>query len=113
MIRHSIPAVEGVQDPQVARILAVMKATLDDLRGASAQKKPVVKLGPNAAFSGVINKINELIDRVQDEINADINIFRAGQARSLTANKISGWTIAATTLSNNNAILDSAGQLIL
>lgn len=111
MIRHSIPAIEGLQDPRAAAILSVMKATLDDLRGASAQNGPVVKLGPNAAFSGVINKINELIDRVQDDINADISLFRAGQARGLTANQISGWTIGATTLTatsgGNTTILSS------
>lgn len=42
-------------------------------------------------------------------------VFRVTKAGAVTAiaGTIGGWTLASTTLSANNAILDSAGQLIL
>lgn len=64
-IRPTIPAIEGVQDAQVKRILQPMKAILESIGGDAVHKKDIVKLGAAATLAGVINKVNEIIDRLQ------------------------------------------------
>ena len=64
-IRPSIPAVEGVKDEQVVRILAPIKAILDSIGGVTATKKQIKKLGADATLGGVITKVNEILDRLQ------------------------------------------------
>lgn len=65
MIGPTIPAVEGIKDPQVTRILSPMKTLLEMLVGHTPNKKNIVKLGANANLAGVIDKVNEIIDRMQ------------------------------------------------
>lgn len=64
-IRQQIPDAQGVQDPTVARILQPMKTIIDAATGRQPTLKPIVTLGANATLSGVINKLNEVINRLQ------------------------------------------------
>lgn len=64
-IGPTIPDIAGIKDPQVTRILQPMKQIIDMLVGHTPHRKDIVKLGPNATLSGVINKVNEIIDRIQ------------------------------------------------
>lgn len=64
-IGNTIPSIEGIKDKQVTRILTPMKQIIDDLIGHNPNKKRITKLGPDSGLNGVINKINELIDRIQ------------------------------------------------
>lgn len=65
-IRPQIPAIEGVADPQVASILAALKSGFDKITGRTPNAPQISFLGPNSALGGVINKVNELIGRLQD-----------------------------------------------
>lgn len=64
-IKASIPAVEGVQDQQAVRILSSLKLVLETITGRRVNVAPISKLGPDATTAGIINKVNELIDRLQ------------------------------------------------
>jgi hypothetical protein len=64
-IGNTIPAIEGIKDPQVVRVLTPMKTIIDDLIGHTQNRPQIKKLGPDPELSGVIHKINEIIDRLQ------------------------------------------------
>jgi hypothetical protein len=64
-IGNVIPAIEGVQDQAVVRILTPIKQILDDMSGHSPKRGRIVKLGANANLAGLIDKVNEVIDRLQ------------------------------------------------
>jgi hypothetical protein len=64
-IGPTIPEIEGVKDDQVTRILKPMKQVVDLLAGRTPHKQNIVKLGPTATLGGVITKVNEIIDRLQ------------------------------------------------
>jgi hypothetical protein len=61
-----IPSVQGVQDPQVARLLTAMKAAIETHTGHNIRKPRIQKLGATADLAGVINKINEIVARLED-----------------------------------------------
>ena len=64
-VRAQIPAIEGVQDAAVIKVLTPMKAILEQTTGRLPNTDPIVTLGANATLAGVINKINEIINRLQ------------------------------------------------
>lgn len=64
--RPQIPAIENVQDNQVTRILVPVKLILERMTGRAASANPIKTLGPDATLAGVINKVNEIIARLQD-----------------------------------------------
>lgn len=65
-IRPQIPAIEGIDDPHVAAILGALKSSLEKITGRTPNAPQIKALGPNSSLGGVINKINELINRLQD-----------------------------------------------
>lgn len=65
-LRPSIPAVEGVQDKQVAGILGAMKAIIERATGRTPNNPQIKTLGANSTIGGVITKVNEVINRLQD-----------------------------------------------
>lgn len=64
-IGPAIPEIEGVEDTKVVSILTPMKLLLEMITGRTPTRKKIVKLGANATAGGQINKINEIIDRLQ------------------------------------------------
>jgi hypothetical protein len=63
--RRQIPEIAGVQDQKTIVILREMKGIIEDMTGRS--KTPIVLLGANSTLAGVINKVNEIIARLQEE----------------------------------------------
>ena len=63
MVRQQIRAVLGVQDPQAAQILSEMKTVVETVTGRNQAQ--IKTLGADATLAGVINKVNELINRMQ------------------------------------------------
>lgn len=64
-IRTQIRAIEGVKDPQVAGALGEMKAIVEEITGRTPRRPQIKKLGAGATLAGVINKVNEIIERLQ------------------------------------------------
>ena len=64
--RTPIPAPNGVADPIAKRVLESLKRIVEQIAGISPDRKPIQKLGPGASLSGVINKVNEIIERLQE-----------------------------------------------
>lgn len=64
-VRQQIPAVDGVADKKTAEIIAALKEVVEIATGRSPKKMPITKLGGSATLAGVINKVNEIIDRLQ------------------------------------------------
>ena len=60
----AIPSVGGVPQ-QAANVLLPLKQNVEFLTGVSAAK--IAKLGLTATVSDVINKVNDMIDRLQGE----------------------------------------------
>lgn len=69
-VRSAIPAVEGVQDRQVALILGAMKAIIEKSTGRTPNSPQIKTLGANASIGAIISKVNELINRLQDGVPA-------------------------------------------
>lgn len=65
-IRATIPAVEGIQDPQVMRVLIPMKQIIDQLIGHTPHSSQIKTLGADANLYGVIDKVNDIIALLQD-----------------------------------------------
>lgn len=62
MKKPAIPAVSGVQDNQVAALLRPMKENLEILTGQRGGS--LTSLDSSATLSQVIDKLNEVIDRL-------------------------------------------------
>jgi hypothetical protein len=65
-VRPQIPAIQGVKDPQVAGILGAMKSIIDRVTGRTPNTPQIATLGQDAGLTGVINKVNEIVNRLQD-----------------------------------------------
>lgn len=65
-IRSSISEIEGIQDKKVAQILREMKAVLESIGGRLPNRRPIVPLGTDPTTDGLRNKLNEVINRIQD-----------------------------------------------
>ena len=66
-IRRGISEIQGIQDEKVAQILREIKAILEAMTGRMPNRAPIKHLGAAATLSGVINKVNEIIIRIQEE----------------------------------------------
>lgn len=64
-IRPQIPVIEGVQDDRVTTILGPMKMIVEMITGRTPNRPNIKTLGPDATLAGVINKVNEIINRLQ------------------------------------------------
>lgn len=64
-IRSQIPAIEGIKDDAVVKIVGPMKTMLESMTGRLPNNAPIKTLGPTASLAGCINKINEIINRLQ------------------------------------------------
>lgn len=62
MKKPSIPALQGVKDPALMRVLTPMKENIELLTGV--RQGTLQKLPENADTTAIINKINEIIERV-------------------------------------------------
>ena len=62
--RVAIPSVEGVQDPKTARILAAMKERIERSGRERVGMVLLGELGPAATTNDIINKINEIVQRM-------------------------------------------------
>lgn len=65
-VRTQIPAVEGVKDNRVTTILNALKTVVETITGRTPHRPQIKSLGPDATLDGVINKVNEVIARLQD-----------------------------------------------
>ena len=65
MIRPSIEDPQAVTDPKAKSVLKSVKSVIDLITGRAPGNAPIVTLGPNATLAGVINKVNEIIGRLQ------------------------------------------------
>ena len=63
MIRSTIPTVEGVRDEPTSKILSSVKSIIESITGRNQAQ--IKTLGADATLSGVINKVNEIIERLQ------------------------------------------------
>lgn len=66
-IKRAISEVDGVEDKKVHTVLKEMKAVLEAATGRLPTTPPIVKLGADATLAGVINKVNEVIKRLQED----------------------------------------------
>ena len=66
-IKRQIPEIEGIQDKKATDVLRAQKAIIEGVTGRLPGVLPIVTLGASATLSGVINKVNEIIKRLQDE----------------------------------------------
>lgn len=66
-VRRGISEIEGIADVKVTKILREMKAVIEGMSGRLPTNPPIKRLGPGASLSGVNNKVNEIIKRIQDE----------------------------------------------
>ena len=64
-LRPQIPEIEGVKDQAAIKVLGPIKSILEMITGRTPNRPQIKKLGPDATLAGVINKVNELIDRLQ------------------------------------------------
>jgi len=64
-IRPSIEDPQGVLDIKAKSVLKSMKSILDIITGRAPGNAPIKTLGPDATLAGVINKVNEIIGRLQ------------------------------------------------
>lgn len=60
----AIPSVSDIPEP-VAKLLGPIKENIEFMTGQRAAK--LARLGPTSTLSDVINKVNDLIDRLQGE----------------------------------------------
>ena len=67
-IRQQIPETQGVVDPKAKSILTAIRSIINSMSGRST--KQIKKLGADATLAGVINKVNEIIDALQDNPDA-------------------------------------------
>ena len=63
--RTQIDDPQGVQDQKATSVLRAMKSIIDAITGRKQGTAPITTLGPNATLPGVINKVNEIINRLQ------------------------------------------------
>ena len=64
-IRNQIPAIEGIKDDSVTKILTPMKSIIESMTARLPNNAPIKTLGANANLAGCIDKINEIINRIQ------------------------------------------------
>jgi hypothetical protein len=61
--KPSIPSLDGIPDGGVRKILSPLKDIIEQLLGRRGGK--IQHLGPTPATGDIVNKINEIIDRLQ------------------------------------------------
>lgn len=61
--KPAIPALDGVTDHGIRKVLAPLKECLEHLLGRRGTK--IAKLGPTPTTGDIVNKINEIIDKLQ------------------------------------------------
>jgi hypothetical protein len=64
-IRPQIDDPQGVQDPRAQSILRTVKQIVDRITGRGQGQAEIKTLGADATLSGVINKVNEIVNRLQ------------------------------------------------
>jgi len=64
-LRPQIPEIEGVKDQAAIKVLGPIKTILEMITGRTPNRPNIKKLGPDATLAGVINKVNEIIERLQ------------------------------------------------
>lgn len=64
-LRPQIPEIEGVKDLAAIKVLGPIKSILEMITGRTPNRQNIKKLGPDATLAGVINKVNEIIERLQ------------------------------------------------
>lgn len=75
--KSQIPEIQGVEDPKVRNILTSMRTIINNLSGRS--NGAINPLNSDTNLGGVINKINEILGRIQDtaiapSVNAPIAV---------------------------------------
>lgn len=60
----SIPATNGISEP-IVKVLEPIKQNIEFANGTRATK--IARLGLTSTLSDVINKVNDIIDRMQGE----------------------------------------------
>lgn len=87
-IRRQISDPQGWQDPTAAQNFREIKAVVEAATGRLPLNPEVVLLGNGASLSGIANKVNEVINRLQEEPSS----------RRITALATSGEVPAAATI---------------
>lgn len=64
-VRPQIPEIEGIKDAAAIKVLGPIKTILEMITGRTPNRPQIKKLGPDATLAGVINKVNEIIERLQ------------------------------------------------
>ena len=116
--RPQIPDPSGVKDPQAVSVLRVIKSVIDGMSGRAPNRHQMQHLGVDANLYGAIDKINEIIERLQEEsgaatVRAPIPI--ASGKQTLTVGPYAAASIIAfgTTTSLTAAYATSAGTAAL
>lgn len=65
-IRTQIPDAQGIKDQRVTIILTAIKRIIENITGRSPTKPLIVALAPDASVPAVLNKVNEVIARIQE-----------------------------------------------
>lgn len=66
-IKRAISEVQGVEDTKAGTIMKEMKAVIEAMSGRLPTTPPIKRLGADATLPGVINKVNEIIKRLQED----------------------------------------------
>ena len=66
-IRPSIPEIQNVKDPAAAEALKALKNAVEMITGRGHGQKTITALGPETNFYGLVQKLNEVIYRLQSD----------------------------------------------
>jgi hypothetical protein len=125
-IRPSIPEVQNVKDPAAKEVLQSLKNAVEMITGRGYGQKTITALGQDTNYYGIVQKINEIIYRLQSDPNAAKGAFGSlqtpqvigvpgpTQTTTLTGDVSgSGTTSIATTLATviTSATAGSSSQV--
>lgn len=97
--RAQIPDPAGLQDARAVSLFRTIKSIIDSITGRLPNQPEIKTLGEDATFLGAVNKINEVIVRLQtgtpatsfqtelvDELISDVYVTHAALADTVTTN---------------------------
>lgn len=61
----SIPAIQGLADPNAVPILSAMKQAIEGMQGRRPNQTKIATLGASASLGDVIQKVNAILNRIQ------------------------------------------------
>lgn len=107
--RPSIPVIEGVDDDRVATILGAIKTIVENITGRTPNRPLIKTLGGSATLGGVINKTNEIINRIQETDVPSIPVAPVATTTSSSGSSVSPASQADQEAGSSTAVYTSPG----